>query len=281
MRHRPNGVKTMSKKKNDPAALATIILQKKLSEWRDGAEPVWPSTWPIFERLIARQLELTPVWQELWAKDVNGIPLWNLTEQCIFASMSGEKGEHSQLRTDYRELQALNTDIADGYNKLARLVERRDELLNRSGHLHVEHTFRLTDMIDAAGRENHLYLSYICPELRKLDRYDLKYWPDVPALLRAAGEERPEVTFHDDASRAIALAKPSLRTDFLRDLFDRIHALKSISIYGLRRDFRLSDESLAILCNVLCDLQEKSEINGPYIKQARQRLRKQGYGAAW
>jgi hypothetical protein len=271
----------MSETKNDAAGLATIMLQKKLSEWRDGAEPVLRSTWPIFERLIARRLELAPVWQELWAKGVNGIPLWNLTEQCVFASMSGVKGEHGQLRADYRELQALNIDIADAYTKLARLTERRDELLNRSGHLHVEHMFRLTDMIDAAGRENHLYLSYIRPELQKLDRYDLKYWPDVPALLRTAGEERPKVTFHDDASRAIALAKPSLRTDFLRDLFDRINELKRISIYGLRRDFRLSDESLAILCNVLCDLPEESEIDGTYIKQARQRLRKQGFAAAW
>ncbi|WP_313052628.1 hypothetical protein [Pantoea piersonii] len=271
----------MSEKKKDPAGLATEMLEKKLAEWRDGAEPVWRSAWPVFERLIARRVELTPVWNELWDKKVTGITLWNLTEQCIFASITSEKGEHAQLWADYRELQALNKDIADAYIELARLTERRDELLNRSGHFHVEHMFRLTDIIDAAGSENYLYRSYIRPELQKLDQYGLKYWPDVPALLRAAGEERPDVEFRDEASKTIALGRPSQRTDFLRELFDRIHDLKSLIIYGLQRDFRLSDESLATLCNVLCDLQEDAEVDGPYIKQARQRLRSQGYKAAW
>ena len=58
----------MSEKKKDPAGLATEMLEKKLAEWRDGAEPVWRSAWPVFERLIARRVELTPVWNELWDK---------------------------------------------------------------------------------------------------------------------------------------------------------------------------------------------------------------------
>lgn len=103
----------------------------------------------------------------------------------------------------------------------------------------------------------------------------------MSALLHALGEERTEITFRYTSSEAIAFARPSLLTDFLRDLFDRICDICDGSVYGLRPGFRLSDASLGTICNVMLDLPGDEVIDAEYVKSARQRLRKQGLSAAW
>ncbi len=46
---------------NEVAAQALQILKEKLHAWRDGPDSAWRSTWPVFERLIARHDEMKPV----------------------------------------------------------------------------------------------------------------------------------------------------------------------------------------------------------------------------
>lgn len=271
----------MSENQSDAVEGITAVLKKKLSEWRQEADPIFPGAWPVFERLIARQVEMTPVWEELADKGVSGTRLWLLTEQCILAAVEGESGEHAQMRAEYRELQALNEAISAMSIRLAQLIDERAALLNRSGHFYVERMLRLREFIDAAGFHNGHYRSRIQPELDKLNEFDRKYWPEMPALLYALGEEKTEISFRYDASKAIVLARPSLRTDFLRNIFDRIREISDGSAYGLRPDFRLSDASLATLCNVVLDLPPDEMTDAAYLKGARQRLRKQGYSAAW
>lgn len=271
----------MLKKNHGAPALAKEMLKMKLRELREAEHPLLRSTWPVIERLIARQHEMAPVWEELAKKDVTGTRLWVLTEQCIMAAVEGESGEHEAIRADHRELQMLNDEISWMSIKLAQFLDARDALLNRSGHFHVERMLRLTDFINVAGKGNYLYCSRIKPELEKLSHYDLKYWPEMSALLHALGEERTEITFRYTSSEAIAFARPSLLTDFLRDLFDRFCDISDGSVYGLRPGFRLSDASLGTICNVMLDLPGDEVIDAEYVKSARQRLRKQGLSAAW
>lgn len=271
----------MLKKNHGAPALAKELLKMKLRELREAEHPVLRSTWPVIERLIARQHEMAPVWEELAKKDVTGTRLWVLTEQCIMAAVEGESGEHEAIRADHRELQMLNDEISWMSIKLAQFLDARDALLNRSGHFHVERMLRLTDFINVAGKGNYLYCTRIKPELENLSHYDLKYWPEMSALLHALGEERTEITFRYTSSEAIAFARPSLLTDFLRDLFDRICDISDGSVYGLRPGFRLSDASLGTICNVMLDLPGDEVIDAEYVKSARQRLRKQGLSAAW
>lgn len=270
----------MTENKN-AAAYTTAMLSTRLKEFKDRPVPLLRSMWPVLERLIMREHEMAPVWEELAEKRVTGIPLWILIEQCILAAVEGESGEHNTIRAEYRELQTLNEEISAMSIRLALLIDERDALLNRSGHFHVERMLRLTDVIDAAGNDNYLYRTRIKPELENLGQYDLKYWPDMAALLHALGEEKTEITFRYDASEAIAFARPSLRTDFFRNIFDRIREISDGSAYGLRPDFRLSDASLSTLCNVLLDLLPDEMTDAAYLKGVRQRLRKQGYSAAW
>lgn len=94
----------------------------------------------------------------------------------------------------------------------ADMPERRAGLYG-NGHFQRDRIRKLIEFIDDAGEENNHYLK---PELQRLNRFDLKYWSD-----RSPGMEEMEVTFADEATRAIINAhRPSL-TDFFITLFEQ------------------------------------------------------------
>ncbi|MHB9323266.1 hypothetical protein ACP3TG_29960 [Phytobacter diazotrophicus] len=154
------------------ASRALTMLKEKLNEWQHGASPVWNSTWPVFERLIARHKEMEPVYAELEGKGVTGVRQWVFLEQCIFAGGFGTADNHAALRADYRELQAIAKEIPILSYRLATLLRRRSDILNRSGAFSVNYMTRVTDYLDMAGRENSLYQSRIKPEMEVLSHFD-------------------------------------------------------------------------------------------------------------
>lgn len=267
--------------KKDVSVQALQILKEKLSDWRDGTEPAWNSTWSVFERLITRHDEMKIVYAELQEKNVSGQRLWVLLEQCIFAGAFATESNHAALRADYRDLQILSEEISGAAIRLEMMLRRRSEILNRSGNFSIDRLVRLTDYIDEAGQENGLYRNYIQPRLDELNDFDLKYWPNIADLLQVLGRESTEVHCQDDATRAIVDARRASLTDFFKEFFSRLHDISDGSLYGLPRGFRLSNSSIATLCNVICDRQPEQIIDEGYIKRLRQRLREQGVTTVW
>ncbi|MEH4264840.1 hypothetical protein, partial [Klebsiella aerogenes] len=106
---------------------------------------------------------------------------------------------------------------------------------------------KLTEFIDDAGEGNGHYLSYLKPELQRLNSFDLRYWPDITGIIRSLGMEEVEITFADEATEAIINAHRPSGTDFFRALFDNISMQKTGDHYGLPRTFKLSDAALATL----------------------------------
>lgn len=39
-------------------AIALALLEEKLHNWQYSANPIWPSTWPVFDRLLERHDEM-------------------------------------------------------------------------------------------------------------------------------------------------------------------------------------------------------------------------------
>ncbi|MFP1878533.1 hypothetical protein ACLEE3_08205 [Lonsdalea quercina] len=271
----------MTEKYDDAAAQGLRILTEKLRNWRDEPYPAWNSTWPVFERLIERHEEMKPVYVELAERKFNGTRLWILLEQCVFAGGFSTEDRHATLRADHKELLEINENIMVMSIKLAELLERRSEILNRSGHFYIDNMVRLTDFIDEAGKDNGLYRSNIQPQLNLLNHYDLKYWPDMAGLLHALGEDNAEIKYADEATAAIIGAKRSSLTDFFRELFDRLDDIKDGSCFGLPSSFRMSDSALATLSNIIRDLPPDEMIDASYVKRTRQRLKEQGFSAAW
>lgn len=257
------------------------LLKEKLSDWRDGPSPVWRSTWPVFERLIERHDEMRSVYHELAANGVTDIKLWNLLEQFIFSGTFCREENHIELRADYQELKELNDAICDASTRLATMIERRAEILNESGHFQCERMVSLPDLIDEAGSGNGHYQLYLRRELKLLSHYDLKYWPGIADILHVMGMEQVDIEFNDRSTEAIINARRPSLTDYFRALFDHISDLKTGDWYALPRNFRMSDNTLATVCNVALNLPAEDMTDAAYVKRTRHRLKEQGYTMGW
>ncbi|WP_324724470.1 hypothetical protein [Lelliottia sp. JS-SCA-14] len=260
---------------------ALLLLKEKLCDWRDGPSPVWRSTWPVFERFIERHKEMQPVYRELAANGVTDIKLWNLLEQFIFSGAFSKEESHAELRADYDELVALNDSISEASTKLAEMIERRSEIINQSGHFHCDWTYSLSDLIDEAGSGNAHYDGFLRDELQPLKQYDLKYWPGIADILHVIGLEHVEIEFADQSTAAIINARRPSKTDYFRALFDHISDLKTGDWYSLPRNFKMTDNSLATVCNVALNFPADDLVDADFVKRTRHRLKEQGLTAGW
>ncbi|MEG6138933.1 hypothetical protein [Enterobacter kobei] len=272
---------TIANIENDVSGEALQLLKDNLTNWRDGPSPVWRSTWPVFERFIGRHNEMQHVYRELGVTGVTGLKLWNLLEQFIFSGTFCTEENHTELRADYHELTVLNDAISDASTRLAGMLERRAKILNESGHFRCERMVGLPDLIDEAGRGNGHYQLHLRRELALLSRYDLKYWPGIADILHVMGLELVDIAFTDECTEAIVNARRPSLTDYFRVLFDHISALKTGDWYDLPKNFRMSDNALATVCNVALNLPSEDVTDAAYVKRTHHRLKEQGFTAGW
>lgn len=259
---------------------AREILKEKFLDWQDPANPIWPSTWPIFKRLIEHHDEMGSVYREIATPGLSRQQFWLLLELIVHAGSFGTEKRHAVLRADYQELTKLNKDISALSIRLSEMLERRSEL-SGNGHFHCKRMHKLTEFIDDAGEGNGHYLFHLKPELQRLNSFDLKYWPDITSIIRSLGMEEVEVTFADEATEAIVKARRPSLTDFFRELFDKIAEQKTGEYYSLPLIFKLSDAALATICNITRDLPPDELIDAAYVKRTRHRLKEQGFSAVW
>lgn len=266
---------------DEAPAVALATLKEKLYTWQAPANPIWPSTWPIFNRLIERHDEMEAVYREIATSGITRQQFWLLLEQIVHTGSFGTEQNHAVLRADYEVLTKLNDDISEMSIRLAEMLERRSALIDESGHLHCERRHKLTEFIDDAGEGNGHYQLYLKPELQRLNGFDLKYWPGITGIIRSLGMEEVEVTFADEATEAIINARRPSLTDFFRKLFDNINEQKTGYYYSLPRTFKLSDAALATICNITRNLPPDEIVDAAYVKRTRHRLKEQGFSAAW
>ncbi|WP_336243245.1 hypothetical protein [Enterobacter cloacae] len=260
--------------------IALALLEEKLHNWRYSANPIWPSTWPVFNRLIERQDEMAVVYREIASGNFTRQQFWRLLEQIIHAGSFGTDERFATLRADHQELVVLNDNISAMSMQLAEMLERRAELCE-NGHFGCDRMLKLTAFIDDAGEGNDHYQSFLKPELQRLNSFDLRYWPDIAGIIRSLGMEEVEITFKDEATEAIINARRPSRTDFFRELFDNISMQKTGDHYGLPRAFKLSDAALATICNITRDLPPDDLVDAVYVKRTRHRLQTEGFSAVW
>lgn len=263
------------------SAIVLTLLEEKLHNWRYSANPIWPSTWPVFNRLIERHDEMAVVYREIASGNFTRRQFSMLIVQIIHAGSFGTDARFATLRADHQELVGLNDNISAMSMQLAEMLERCSALIDKSGHFGCERMLKLTEFINDAGEGNGHYLSFLKPELQRLNSFDFRYWPDIAGIIRSLGMEEVEITFKDEATEAIINARRPSRTDFFRELFDDINEQKTGYHYSLPRTFKLSDAALATICNITRNLPPDELIDAVYVKRIRHRLKEQGFSAAW
>ncbi len=87
-----------------------------------------------------------------------------------------------------------------------------------------------------------------------------------------------EVAFRDEA---ISNARWPSQMDFFRELFDNIGMQKTGDYYALPQSFKLSDTTLATICNSPRDLPPDDLIDATYVKRPRHYLKTQSFSAVW
>ncbi|MEN4541293.1 hypothetical protein ABEG79_22705 [Pantoea agglomerans] len=233
--------------------------------------------WPLLDRLISRETELTPVWTNIARQKLSWQQCYTLIEQIFFAGAYGTKERHKKLKADYSRLVDLNINITSEAEKLADLLTEQEEILNRNAFL-LERTTHIVDMIETASAMNGHYCSFLREPLGALScRYDGKYWPSLPQILHVVAREASNVEFKYQSEQAIVDGRGGAVPDYLRELFECLEVART-SHWGLPKGFTLTDTSLALLVTVSLDV---DDISSDRIKTLRHRLNKEGYPGAW
>ena len=233
--------------------------------------------WPLLDRLILRELEMTPVWENIARYELSWQQCHTLLEQIFFAGAYGTEERHKRLRDDHARLTELNIGIMNEAAKLAAMLTEQQEILERNAFL-LERTTHIVDLIDVASESNGYYCSFLREPLDSLhSRYDGKYWPSLPQILQVAARETTEAEFMYQSEQAIVDGRGGAVPDYLRELFECIETART-SHWGLSAGFTLSDASLAALVTVSLDT---DDIGTERVKMLRHRMHKKGLTGAW
>lgn len=233
-----------------------------------------PSEVKIIDRLLARRLEMQEVYAELSSK------LDTPATQCFLGLILSTAAfwnpdASSEARAKKRRLQELNSRIAQSAMQLSELIEERSEISNSSGFTSNTH-YSICDLIEEAARDNHMFGFYVQKQLHALQcRYDLKYWPTITDVLNALSQDAQDaqVFATDPLTEAATESIRASLADYFRALFAAID--ENSRTYGgfLPVGLRIADSALATIANCALDLDSDAGVDGPYVKNLRQRLR--------
>lgn len=233
--------------------------------------------WPLLDRLILRESEMAPVWENIARYELSWQQCHTLLEQIFFAGAYGTEERHKRLKDDHTRLTELNRRIMTEAAKLAAMLTEQQEILERNAFL-LERTTHIVDLIDVASASNGYYCSFLREPLDALhSRYDGKYWPSLPQILQVAARETTEAEFMYQSEKAIIDGRGGAVPDYLRELFECIELART-SPWRLPAGFILSDASLAALVTVSLDT---DDISADRVKMLRHRLHKKGLTGAW
>lgn len=147
----------------DPTQFCEEFLRSEIAY--NTQNDVLPSESAVAERLLARRLEMMPVYAELHkilAPDERAIRVFL---GVILSATFWNPKAITKARADRARLEAVNTEIAEKAEALARLLGEREELHNNSG-FYSNTEYHPLNLIDRAGEDiclyKHMPLQSVC-----------------------------------------------------------------------------------------------------------------------
>lgn len=274
VRSNHEGVTMMTQAKINPSDACEAILQQIKSY--NAQHKIWPAQKAIIERLIARRIELTEAYAELHEKLGTRFQALEVFFDLLIGAVDGwNPKSNAQARAQRQRLNALNKDIADKAADLARLLQERSDLNNRSGFS--SNTFyHPIDLVEKAASENGRYNSFLKEPIARLrGQYDLKYWPSISQCLRALScDARHSIIQANDPFTHVATkATRGSLADFFKALFVAIEESGVHQGGFLPSGFSVTDATFASLTNCALDLKPDEMVDAVYVKRLRQRER--------
>jgi hypothetical protein len=258
--------------KLNPVEFCEAFLRSEIAD--NAQNSILPSESAVAERLLARRLEMVPVYAELHRKLAPDERAIRVFLGVILSATFWDPDAIAEARAGRARLEAVNAEIAEKADALVRLLGEREELHNHSG-FSSNTEYHPLNLIDRAGEDIHLYKSYVQEPLRATRTYGLKYWPkiaDCIAIL-ARDAEGAEIEASDDITEAATSASRKGLADYLKAIFAAIEGRREGVPILLPLDFTLSDASFAALINCSLDLDADNGVGGDFVKGVRQRER--------
>lgn len=265
--------------KLDPIVFCEAFLRSEIAN--NTQNNILPSESAVAERLLARRLEMMPVYAELLRKLAPDERAIRVLLGVILSTTFWDPEAIAEARAGRARLEAVNAEIAEKADALAQLLGEREELHNHSGFSSNTEYYPL-NLIDRAGEDIYLYKSYVREPLKATRTYDLKYWPKIADCIAvlARDAERAEIEASDDITEAATCASRKGLADYLKAIFAGIESRREGLPILLPLDFTLTNANLAALINCSLDLGADEGVGADFVKGVRQRERaRKGPGA--
>jgi hypothetical protein len=209
--------------------------------------------------------------------NIGGIPfgIWTFFDSVLGVAALWHPQAISEQRASRERLFEINNLIGKRAEELADLIQLRSDISNDSGFSTDCH-YHIGEVIEEAASSGHLFNFWLKKPMKELRvQFGLKYWPNMADVVRilAADARRAKVEASDTITEAATTAKRSSKSDFVRALYVALADRSERNHDRLRKDFRLSDGSMASLVNCLLDLSPDEVVDSAYIKRFRQRER--------
>lgn len=255
-----------------PIEFCEGFLRREIAENTD--KKILASENIVAERLLARGLEMIPVYAELHRKLSPDERAIRVFLGAILSATFWNPEAIAEARAGRARLEEVNVAIAETADRLVQLLAERDKLHSQSGFYSKTEYYPL-NLIDRAGEANYLFTSRVRNEMNALRTYDLKYWPNIADCITilARDAESAEIEASDDITEAATSAKRRGLADYLKAIFAAIESRREGLPILIPLHFNLSDASLATLINCSLDLDADDGVGADFVKGVRQRER--------
>lgn len=241
----------------------------------NSAKSILPSENVILERLLERDLEMSDVYEELSGRLGSDQGKEQILKTIVSAAAYWNPDEARKFREDKKRLIELNEQIADSAEKLAGLLQFREEISERSGFSAYD-DYHFMEWVEKAAETNYRYKWYLADKIASLrSQFDLKYWPTSVEVIEAIKTFalETEIEAMDTWTEASISSKKSSTADFVRTICKALEEQTKYDFFGIPNDFRLSDSALASIINCTLNLLDDDIIDSNYVKNVRQRMR--------
>ena len=262
----------MSEKALSPREICEAFLNEEIRS--NEEKEILPSEVKVARRLLTRGAEMTEVYEEVMAHLSDDGVGWKVFLGCLLSTGAFWSSEKiANYRAGRARLIETNQAIAQQALALSELLEHREDLHNYSA-FGSETLYDIVTLIDRASAQNGRYESYVKTPLAELSaRYDMKYWPTLAECLRVLGEDanNAEVRATDPMTEAATRSPRASKADTIRALRESIDENRGSWWGSIPKNFRLPDNAMAQIANVLLELAPEDMIDANYIKSLRHR----------
>ncbi len=240
---------------------------------------ILPSRNRLIDRLLLRGDELERLYEEA-SKCIEESTDWNVQTRgkqtfldCVLTVGLHWTPTHATIERKAKlQIKGLLTKAEMLASELSKVLREIDKRENTSA-VSSDASLWITSVLQAAGEQNAMFKMWVAGEFKKLDRFDLKYWPTLPDFLDEIAKkcEAATVAATDPRTERLISSRKGGKSDSLRVLFHSFSEQTDRDFGGaLPEDFRLTDEAIADLVNCILDLPLDDIVDGAYVKRFRQ-----------